>query len=59
MTEQIKEQILKVRDTALCNMFDLGMVQAIARELDCPELADFIDQDAGTYTHFILTGEAK
>ncbi len=59
MTEQIKEQILKVRDTALCNMFDLGMVQAIARELDCPELADFIDQDAGTYAHFILTGEVK
>ena len=50
---------MKVRDTALCNMFDLGMVQAIARELDCPELADFIDKDAGTYTHFILTGEVK
>lgn len=59
MTEQIKEQILKVRDTALCNMFDLGMVKAIAAELDCPDLVKFIDENTDVYTHFILTGEEK
>ena len=59
MTDVIKEQILAIRDSGLTNMFDLRMVQAIARELDYPELADFIDQDAGTYPHFILTGEVK
>lgn len=59
MNGKIKEQILKVRDTALCNMFDLGMVKAIAKELECPELAEFIDTHTDEYTHFIMTGEIK
>lgn len=57
MDKTIKEQILKVRDTALCNMFDFGMVKAIAAELECPELAVFIDTNTDDYVHFILTGE--
>lgn len=57
MDKQIKEQILKVRDTALCNMFDLGMVKAIAAEFEYPELVTFIDTNTDDYVHFILTGE--
>ncbi|MEE1249151.1 MAG: DUF5049 domain-containing protein [Lachnospiraceae bacterium] len=59
MTEQIKEQILFIRDTGLTNMFDLGMVRALAREFDMPELVEFIDSDSKVYTNFILTGETK
>lgn len=59
MTEQIKEQILFIRDTGLTNMFDLGMVKALAREFDMPELVEFIDSDSKVYTNFILTGETK
>lgn len=59
MTEQIKEQILFIRDTGLTNMFDLGMVKALAKEFDMPELVQFIDSDSKAYTNFILTGETK
>ena len=40
-------------------MFDLGMVKALAREFDMPELVEFIDSDSKVYTNFILTGETK
>lgn len=59
MTEQIKEQILFIRDIGLTNMFDLGMVKALAKEFDMPELVQFIDSDSKAYTNFILTGETK
>lgn len=57
MPEHIKDQIIKVKDTALCNMFDLGMVKAIAVELECPELAAFINTNTDDYVHFITSGE--
>lgn len=59
MTDKIKEQILFIRDTALTNMFDLGMVKALAKEFDMPELIEYIDKDSKDYVHFILTGEEK
>lgn len=59
MTERIKNQILFIRDTAITNMFDLGMVKALAKEFDMPELVDFIDNNSKAYTHFILTGEVE
>ena len=57
MSEQIKEQILKVRDTGLTNMFDTVAVQRIAFEMELYELVMFIEDNKKAYVHFILTGE--
>jgi len=57
MSEQIKEQILKVRDTGLTNMFDTIAVQRIAFEMELYELVTFIEDNKKAYVHFILTGE--
>jgi len=58
MTEQVKEQILKVRNTGLTNMFDILMVQVIAQNLGFDELAQYIeDGNRKEYSQFILTGE--
>ena len=58
MTEQIRDQILKVRDSGLTNMFNTGAVQWIASQMGLPELAAYLaGNDAGEYVHFILTGE--
>lgn len=59
MTERIKNQILFIRDTAITNMFDLGRIKSLAKELDMPELVEFIDKNLKAYTHFILTGEVE
>nr|DAM52713.1 MAG TPA: protein of unknown function (DUF5049) [Caudoviricetes sp.] len=59
MTERIKDQILLIRETGITNMFDLGMVRALAKELDMTELIEFIENNSKAYTHFILTGEVK
>ena len=57
MSEQIKEQILKVRDTGLTNMFDTIAVHRIAFEMELYELVMFIEDNKKAYVHFILTGE--
>ena len=57
MSEQIKEQILKVRDTGLTNMFDTVAVQRIAFEMELYELVTFLEDNKKAYVHFILTGE--
>ena len=57
MTEKIKEQILKIRDTGLTNMLDLRTVQQIAFDMDYFELVVFIDEHRKEYVHFIMTGE--
>jgi hypothetical protein len=57
MTDKIKEQILKIRDTGRTNMFDIAMVQRIAYELDFYELVEYLIANKAEYTHFILTGK--
>jgi hypothetical protein len=58
MTEQIKDQILKVRDSKLTNMLNTGAVQWIASHMGFSELAAYLENDdTGEYVHFILTGE--
>lgn len=57
MSELIKKQILKVRDTGLTNMFDTNAVQRIALEMELYELVTFIEDNKKSYVHFILTGE--
>ncbi|MGD6731861.1 MAG: DUF5049 domain-containing protein [Pleomorphochaeta sp.] len=42
MDKLIKEQIIKVRNTSLTNMFDLKNVKFIAQELKLNELAAYI-----------------
>ena len=57
MTEQIKQQILAIRKTGICNMFDIRGVFELAVQMDYCELADFIFTNTKAYSHFILTGE--
>ncbi|KGK87358.1 DUF5049 domain-containing protein [Clostridium sp. HMP27] len=57
MDRRAREQILKVRDTGITNMFDLPAVQKIAHELRFNELVIFIEEHSKEYVKFILTGE--
>ncbi len=57
MTENVKEQILAIRDTGLTNMFDLNAVQRLANDRGMYELVIFIEENRASYVRFILTGE--
>ena len=59
MDKKVKEQILKIRDTGITNMFDVNAVQRIAFELDFFELVDFIETDRKAYVNFIMFGDEK
>lgn len=59
MNEEIKNEILAVRETGATNMFDVGTVREIARQLAFDELADFLSdrKNHQAYCNFILTGK--
>lgn len=57
MTEQIKEQILAIRQTGITNMFDAQTVQRLADEMKFYELVVYLEEHRKEYAHFILTGE--
>ena len=57
MTEEIREQIMAIRDTGLTNMFDLNTVQCLAYEREFYELVMFIEEHKPEFVKFILTGE--
>lgn len=57
MTEEIKQEILAIRDTGRTNMLDVPMVQRIAYELEYFDLVMFIEEHRKDYIHFIFTGE--
>lgn len=59
MTEKIKDQILKIRDTGLTNMFDTTAVQRLAFEREFFELVMFIEEHRKEYVNFILTGKTE
>lgn len=59
MTDQIKEQILAIRDTALTNMFDINTVQRLAYERGHYELVIYLESHRKEYIHFIFTGKAE
>jgi len=59
MTEIIKNQILKIRDSGLTNMLDVKVVFKLAIKNNFNELANFIFEQTGNYTEFILTGKEK
>ena len=57
MTEEIKSQILAIRQTGATNMFDIIKVKEIAELLDFTELAEFLPENKAEYVNFILTGK--
>lgn len=57
MSEEVREQILKVRDTGLTNMFDRRAVQRIAADMELFDLVIFIEEEPRKYSRFILSGE--
>lgn len=59
MNEEIKNEILAVRETGATNMFDVRTVKEIARQLAFDELADFLSDKKNhqAYCNFILTGK--
>ncbi len=57
ITDEIREQILAVRDTGRTNMFDTDAVQRIAHEMQLYELVVFISMHRSEYTNFILNGK--
>ena len=57
MTEEIKKQILAVRQTGATNMFDIIRVMEIAKELDFDELVEYLPANKAEYVHFILYGK--
>jgi hypothetical protein len=58
MDNIIKEQIIRVRDTSLTNMFDLRNVKFIAEELKLNELVAYISNtdNEKEYISFIING---
>lgn len=52
----LRDQILKVRDTGLTNMFDADNVARIAAQAGLNELAEYIGNNRNAYTQFILKG---
>ena len=59
MTNEIKEQILAIRDTGETNMFDVRKVQEIALREGYDELFLYLADNIGAYSRFILTGKEE
>ena len=57
MTEEIREQIMAIRDSGLTNIFDLNTVQRLANERDYFDLVLYIEDHKAEYVKFILTGQ--
>ena len=57
MDAKVREQILKIRDSGLTNMFDTNMVQYLAHKNGYYELVMFIEDYKREYVRFIMTGE--
>ena len=59
MTDKVREQILKVRETGKTNMFDIYTVQRIGLKMGFYEMVIFIEENKGEYVNFILHGDEK
>ncbi len=57
MTEEVKSQILAIRQTGATNMFDTRTVLEIAKALDFDELVEYLPENKAEYVNFILTGK--
>ena len=56
MTKEVRDAILKVRDSGRVNMLDVRTVQYIANEMGLYELVIYIEEHKREYANFILTG---
>ncbi len=59
MTEKVREQVLKIRDSGIVNMLAVNAVQRIAYERGFYELVNYIEENKKGYVHFIMTGEEE
>lgn len=59
MTDEIREQIMAIRDSGLTNMFDINTVQRLANERDYFDLVLYIEDHKAQYVKFILTGQEE
>ena len=59
MTDKVREQILKVRETGKTNMLDTYMVQRIGLQMHFYEMVIFIEENKSEYVNFILHGDEK
>ena len=57
MDAKVREQILKIRDSGLTNMFDTNMVQFLANERGYYELVVYLKEHKKEYVRFIMFGE--
>ncbi|WP_407399240.1 DUF5049 domain-containing protein [Anaerovibrio sp.] len=57
MTQEIKRQILVIRQTGATNMFDIVTVKELAIQFDFTELAEYLQENKAEYVRFIMTGE--
>ena len=59
MTDKVREQILKVRETGKTNMFDIYTVQRIGLKMGFYDMVIFIEENKSEYVNFILHGDEK
>ncbi len=59
ITDELRKQILTIRDTGRTNMLDTYAVQRIAHEMAFYKLVLFISEHRKEYTHFIITGDTN
>ena len=61
MTNKVKKQILKVRNTGRTNMLDCNGVMYVANAMRLYDLVVYLDDrdNRREYWHFIMTGEAN
>ena len=59
MTDEVKEQILAIRDSGETNMFDSRTVQYLANQRNFYELVCFIEDHRKEYANFILYGDGE
>jgi hypothetical protein len=57
MSDEVFEQIMKIRDSGETNMLAVDVVQRMAYERGYNELVIFIEEHKREYVNFILTGE--
>ncbi len=59
ITDELRQQILTIRDTGRTNMLDTFTVQCIAHEMEFYELVVYISEHRKEYCNFILKGRSN
>ena len=59
MTEEVRDQIMEIRESGRTNMFDIRTVQRLAYEWGFYELVNYIEECPSKYASFILTGREE